>query len=240
MSIKTRQLEVLQKVANVIMNDYARKSSLGSLAGKSEVTIDDLAAALKSTINGKADIATTLAGYGITDAMTQTEITEAIATAVAGADHLKRITVDSADDINPSGEGADQYIYMVPKSDAESGDGYDEYMVIEGAVERVGDWKVDLSDYAKTTEVTQAIIAALAPYAKTADVSQAINTAVSGLIKLTNLSSETSGAGNVVTGVEYDKTTGKTTVTKGITALQESDFEEITQQEINALFATAE
>lgn len=240
MSIKTKQLDMLQKMANVIMSDYAKKSNLGSLAGKSEVTIDDLATALKNTINGKADLATTLEGYGITDAMTQTEITAAIAAAIAGADHLKRITVNSVDDINPSEEGADQYIYMVPKTSAESGDSYDEYMVIEGNVERVGDWKVDLSDYAKTAEVTQAITTALAPYAKTAEVTQAINTAVSGLIKLTSLSSETTGTGNVVTGVEYDKTTGKTTVTKGITALQESDFEEITQQEINALFTSGE
>lgn len=238
MSIKSKQLDVLQKMANVIMQDYALKSNLGTLAGKNEVTIDDLATALKNTINGKADAATTLEGYGITDAMTQNEITTAIATAISGADHLQRTVVESVDDINPSAEGADQYIYMVPKESPETGDGYDEYMVIDGEVEHVGGWKVDLSDYAKTTEVTQAIATALTPYAKTTDVTSAINTAISGLIKLTSLSSETVGTGNVVTGVEYNNTTGKTTVTKGITALQESDFEEITQQEINALFTT--
>ena len=42
---------------------------------------------------------------------------------------------------------------MVPKT-AGDGDHYDEYMVIDGAVEKMGDWKVDLSEYAKTADVT--------------------------------------------------------------------------------------
>ena len=46
--------------------------NLGSLASKSEVAESDLAAALKTKIDGKADKATTLAGYGIEDAYTKT------------------------------------------------------------------------------------------------------------------------------------------------------------------------
>ena len=46
---------------------------------------------------------------------------------------------------------------MVPATETEDGDIYDEYMVINGAVERVGDWKVDLSDYAKTADVNGAL-----------------------------------------------------------------------------------
>jgi len=46
--------------------------NLGSLASKSEVAESDLAAALKAKIDGKADKATTLAGYGIEDAYTKT------------------------------------------------------------------------------------------------------------------------------------------------------------------------
>ena len=45
-----------------------RVDNLGALAAKSEVAEADLAAALKTKINGKADKATTLAGYGIEDA----------------------------------------------------------------------------------------------------------------------------------------------------------------------------
>lgn len=52
--------------------------NLGSLASKSEVAEDDLAAALKTKINGKADKATTLAGYGIADAYTKTNAEEMV------------------------------------------------------------------------------------------------------------------------------------------------------------------
>lgn len=46
--------------------------NLGKLAAKDEVAEADLAAALKTKIDGKADKATTLAGYGIEDAYTKT------------------------------------------------------------------------------------------------------------------------------------------------------------------------
>ncbi len=46
--------------------------NLGALAAKDEVAEADLATALKTKIDGKADKATTLAGYGITDAYTKT------------------------------------------------------------------------------------------------------------------------------------------------------------------------
>lgn len=46
--------------------------NLGKLATKDEVAEADLAAALKTKIDGKADKATTLAGYGIEDAYTKT------------------------------------------------------------------------------------------------------------------------------------------------------------------------
>ncbi len=50
-----------------------RVNNLGSLAAKSEVAEADLAAALKTKIDGKADKATTLGGYGITDAYTKND-----------------------------------------------------------------------------------------------------------------------------------------------------------------------
>lgn len=70
-----------------------------------------------------------------------------VAAAIAAADHLKRKKVDSVDDIDVEAADADQYIYMVPKGGDNNGDKYDEYMVLDGAVERVGDWSVELSGY---------------------------------------------------------------------------------------------
>lgn len=198
-------------------------TGLGALAYLSEVGESQLASDLLAVINGKADAATTLAGYGITDGMTATEIASAISEAIAGADHLKRVIVTSTDDIDLTADDADQYIYMVANADGESGNSYDEYMVINGALEKVGDWAVDLSDYAKTSEVTTAIATALADYATTSDVNSAISTAVASLITLSSLSYEETGTGNVVTAVTYDNTTGVFTITKGITALTEDD-----------------
>lgn len=214
--MKKVAIENLQVMVEESNQKYAAKSAL---------------TALQQVVEGKADAATTLAGYGITDGMTATQVAEAISAAIAGADHLDRVTVTGVDAIDVSAAGADKHIYMVPRASGDSADGdkYDEYMIIGGALEKVGDWKVDLSDYAKTAAVTQMIETALTGYAKTTDLS--------GLIKLTNLSAQTTGTGNVVTGVGYDNTTGQFTATKGLTALTESDFEAYTEEEIRALFA---
>ena len=80
----------------------------------------------------------------------------AIAAAVAGASHLKRQEVASKEAIDPTAEGAENIIYMVAKEGTD-GDHFDEYMVINGAVERVGDWAVDLGEYAKTADVETAL-----------------------------------------------------------------------------------
>lgn len=55
-----------------------RVDNLGKLAAKDEVAEADLAAALKTKIDGKADKATTLAGYGIGDAYTKTGAEEMV------------------------------------------------------------------------------------------------------------------------------------------------------------------
>ena len=221
MAIKRVTYNTLSYLVAEIKDRYAEKSAIGALGGLDKVAVENLADDLKNLINGKANAATTLAGYGITDGMTATEIASAISTAIAGTDHLSRVMVDSTADIDVAADGAEKKIYMV----------------IDGKLEKVGDWKVDLSSYAKTAEVTAAIANALTAYAKTADVTKAINAAVAGLIQLDDLSVASTGAGNVVTGLAYDNKTGKFTVTKGLTALTEADFTEITQQEVKAMFA---
>ena len=236
MAIKSMSQNNMKTFAQEIDERYARKASLGTLAGKNEVSKAELAAALKTELEGKADAATTLAGYGITDGMTATEIASAIATAIAGADHLQRVKVASVDAIDVSADGAEKKIYMVPKGTAADADKFDEYMVIDGVLEKVGDWKVDLSDYATTQAVAQAITTALQPYSTTEQMNQAIADAIDGVMTLASLSAETVGTGNVVTKVEYDQATGKTTATKGITALQESDITEYTEAEIKSIW----
>ena len=65
-----------------------RIDNLGALASKNEVAETDLAAALATKINGKADAATTLAGYGIGNAYTKTEANTAEQNAKDYADGL--------------------------------------------------------------------------------------------------------------------------------------------------------
>lgn len=78
---------------------------------------------------------------------TETQVSTAISKAVAAADHLKRKVVNSTADIDLKAADASQYIYMVSKGTAGEADKYDEYMVIDGVLEKMGDWGVDLSGY---------------------------------------------------------------------------------------------
>lgn len=114
---------------------------------------------LDTALAGKADKETTLAGYGITDAYTQTQTDTKIAEAVAAADHLKREIVESLPDV---GDADENTIYMVPQGGSTSDPGttashYNEYMLINGAFELIGSSQVDLSGYATETFVTNAI-----------------------------------------------------------------------------------
>ena len=150
----------------------ANITDAGDLAAKDQVAEADLESTLAAKINGKADTTALTALQGEVDTLEGTVATKAnasevykkgetdskIAAAVAGASHLKRSIVDALPD---AGEADENTIYMVAK-EGEPGeqDGYNEYFVIEGAWEKIGDTVVDLTEYAKTTEVTSAIGAA--------------------------------------------------------------------------------
>ena len=62
---------------------------------------------------------------------------------------LKRTIVDTLpeENINPN------TVYMIGRPDSEDGNLYSEFMYIDGAWERIGDTKVDLSNYATKAEV---------------------------------------------------------------------------------------
>lgn len=49
--------------------------------------------------------------------------------------------------------GKTNILYLVAKTEAESGDGYDEYLYINGAWERVGSTDIDLSGYVQASEM---------------------------------------------------------------------------------------
>lgn len=82
------------------------------------------------------------------------DVTKQIAEAVAGADHLRREIVEQL----PLIENANQNtIYMVPSGLQDYDNKYYEWILINGVFERVGSWEVNLSEYAKTSDVETAL-----------------------------------------------------------------------------------
>lgn len=88
---------------------------------------------------------------------TKEETDTKIATAIAATPHLKRVKVDKFEDIDPTAEDAEQYIYMVPSGLTEDDNKYYEYIVIDGVIEPVGAWEVNLDDYITDTELEEAL-----------------------------------------------------------------------------------
>ena len=87
------------------------------------------------------DVATTLTTYA-----TKIYVGEQI----SSADHLRREIVTEI----PTSETADKNtIYMLKIESATGNDKYREYLLIDGIVQCVGDTSVDLTDYAKKTEI---------------------------------------------------------------------------------------
>lgn len=84
------------------------------------------------------------------DVFTKDEVRTEIAVSIADADHLRRKKLGSYSELvafKDANADADKYIFMIPTDDSSTGDLYDEYMIIDGAIEKVGEWTVDLSDY---------------------------------------------------------------------------------------------
>ena len=80
-------------------------------------------------------------------------IDTAIADAVANTNHLKREIVSQLPEASKANEHT---IYMVAKKTGDGDQKYDEYMLVNGGLEKIGDSAVDLTDYAKKTEVETA------------------------------------------------------------------------------------
>lgn len=144
--------------------DSATKKTEAIEAAAAETTKQVTAAKteLQANIDKKAGKATTLAGYGIADAYTKDEANTAIAAAVANAHHLKREIVSVLPEVSKANEDT---IYMVPDAGSTDAAGsnksvYTEYMLVNGAFERIGTSDVDLSNYFTKDQVTDAIATA--------------------------------------------------------------------------------
>ena len=70
---------------------------------------------------------------------------------IANAAHLKRKIFNTKEEaqffVDTNSTTADQYIYMIPSGLQLDSNRYYEYMVVEGVLEQVGNWEVNLDDY---------------------------------------------------------------------------------------------
>lgn len=175
---KLVKLAALKSLAERIESDYATKETVNKLSTKVDnlqIPTGGLASVDQIEVNGTAvmpmsrtdvvgmgeEVTTTFINIEVptktsqltnnSKFQTDTEVAAAVAAGVAAADHITRRIVSSVDDIDLTADDADKYIYMVSKDGAD-GDQYDEYMVLNGVLEKVGDWSVDLSDYVQKEE----------------------------------------------------------------------------------------
>ena len=205
--------EIESRVAENETNIGTLETDLGTLEGvvgdaESGLVKDvsDIKAELidvNSAIGEKANAADV---YTKSEVYTKGETDNAIAVAVADAEHLKRKTFNTITEaetfIAQNALTAEQYIYMIPVEGGANGDKYDEYMYIDGALERVGDWEVNLSDYAKASDLNDltgevnGIKEQLPEFAKAADVEQALGNKADASV-LANYATNDAVAGEV-------------------------------------------
>lgn len=136
-----------------------KTEAIAAAAAETTKQVSSAKTELQASIDAKADKATTLAGYGIADAYTKAQVDSNITAAVANAHHLKREIVAQLPAISSANEDT---IYMVPDSGLTDSAGsntsaYTEYMLINGAFERIGTSSADLSNYFTKDQVTSAI-----------------------------------------------------------------------------------
>ena len=161
----------LEGKANV--SDLEGKANISDLEGKANVSdledkanVSDVNAALELKANA-ADVNAALElKANAADVYSKTAADKAIADAIAAAPHLERKIYEKLSDAEVAvatfDDSADKYIYMVARENSNDSNYYDEYMAFKDPnglwqLEKVGDWGVDLSAYAKTSDVNAAL-----------------------------------------------------------------------------------
>jgi hypothetical protein len=137
--IADTEIERLKSVKNY--DDTEIKTELAKKANSTDIPTKVSGLQNDSNYQTDTDVTTTLIPYA-----TKTYVGEQI----SNADHLKREIVTEI----PKPETADKNtIYMLKIESVTGNDKYREYLLIDGTVQCVGDTSVDLTDYAKTTDV---------------------------------------------------------------------------------------
>ena len=146
--IKKQRKEILEKTIN---DENGIVSQIGTI-NNSISSIEEEVGKVKEDLNKKANADNV---YSIEEA------DSAIAAAIATMEHLSRKIVtsigDIQDDIDNNVANIERIIYLVPALEGLSQDIYDEYMVINGTIEKMGSWETNLEDYVTKEEFNSEI-----------------------------------------------------------------------------------
>ena len=127
-------------------------SSLGTI----QSTVNDLQSTVSDLID---DVDGTK--EALENVYTKNETNNAIAAALANASGLtyKKVSglSDIQEDIDNGEPNVSRTIYLVPALDGLSNDVYDEYMVIDNVIERMGSWEVNLDQYATKEDLASKV-----------------------------------------------------------------------------------
>lgn len=142
----TNNTENITNLTTEVSNLKEDVTELQTVLNETNADLDVLESQLADKANSK-------------DVYTKTESDSKIAEAVAAASHLKRKIFESEAAallfVAENPDTADQYIYMVPTGLQYDANKYYEYLVVNGVLEQVGNWDIDLSDYCTNDEVVE-------------------------------------------------------------------------------------
>lgn len=135
--------ELKQKILNAgdstFTGDYNDLTNKPTIPTKtSELTND-------STYQSAAQVEAAITGKGYQTAAQ-------VQSAVAAAGHVTREIVEA---LPTAANAKENVIYLILKPTAEEGNTYDEYMLVSGELEKIGDTRTDLSGYLKASDVTE-------------------------------------------------------------------------------------
>lgn len=167
MGIKTDELHTHTNKAvldNINADKTAEWDAKSSFSGKytdltgkptkvSEFTNDSgfqTASQVDTTISGKgyqtaADVESIVTGKGY---QTSSQVQQAI----SAAGHLTRTKVTA---VPAPADAKDNVIYLVSKANAEDGNAFEEWMLMDGKMEKIGDSNTDMTGYLKESDVTE-------------------------------------------------------------------------------------
>ena len=192
-------------IAGEIARAQGAESAITSALSAEVVARESADTQIQTALSGKADTATTLAGYGITDAYTSAQTNSAITQATSGLQATLTpgtgIEITSGNVINCTidtglyvvvqslpeepAPGNENKIHLVPldSGSTSENDQYEEYLWDGTDWEYLGTKSIDidLSDYWTSAQTQSAITSATSGLASTQYVDSAITAATSGL-----------------------------------------------------------